>query len=100
MQNDNLEMTLEEAIDKIKWTSLYRYECDFEKEKQSDLFKALELAIETMEKQIPQKPKYIPVDCDGVYREYICPTCGEWLFKKTKRQYCLCGQKLDWSDEK
>lgn len=34
-------------------------------------------------------------DCEDDY--YICPTCGDKFY--SKRDYCSCGQQLDWSDE-
>ena len=34
-------------------------------------------------------------DCEDDY--YICPTCGDKFY--SKRDYCSCGQRLDWSDE-
>lgn len=34
-------------------------------------------------------------DCEDDY--YICPACGDKFY--SKRDYCSCGQKLDWSDE-
>ncbi len=45
-------MTVQEALDLIKQVPLYRYECELEKGRQSDLFKALNTAIESMEKQV------------------------------------------------
>lgn len=40
----------EEAIEKIKQTPVYRYECELEEDSQSDLCKALCKAISDMEK--------------------------------------------------
>lgn len=34
-------------------------------------------------------------DCEDDY--YICPTCRDKFY--SKRDYCSCGQKLDWSEE-
>lgn len=67
---------------------------------------ALDMAIEALEKQIPEKPLDI---CTPVVTWGICPFCrGELnkIGKQTNRvfktnAYCMdCGQALDWSDEK
>ena len=65
---------------------------------------AMEIAVEAMEKQIPQKPKKI-----GHWR--LCPNCYEkygfsynYLVGMKQREhddisYCLgCGQAIDWSE--
>lgn len=63
--------------------------------------KALDVAIQALEKQIPKK-----VVKDGKW-SYKCPCCGECAetdcgddFYDYRLDYCNgCGQKLDWSDE-
>lgn len=41
-------------------------------------------------------PDYDKLDnCEDNY--YICPTCRDKFY--SKRDYCSCGQKLDWSEE-
>lgn len=60
--------------------------------------KALPIAIEALEKQIPKKP------LDFGDESYLCPYCkrnnfykGEYL---DKQNYCdFCGQRIDWSEE-
>ena len=42
-------MTEREAIEIIKFVPLYRYECELEKGRQSDLFQALNVAIKALE---------------------------------------------------
>lgn len=42
-------MTEREAIEIIKQVPLYRYECELEKHRQSDLFQALYMAIQALE---------------------------------------------------
>lgn len=42
-------LTIQEAIELIKQVPLYRYECELEKHRQSDLFQALNLSIEAMQ---------------------------------------------------
>ena len=61
-------------------------------EEMSDYKDALEMAVNALEKQIPQKPK-----TDDRYVIYICPCCNNLI--KLCKNYCeYCGQKLDWSD--
>lgn len=62
---------------------------------------AIDIAKETLEKQIPKKPNYI---FDGNEHRALCPTCKhfdldmglyEWA-----RKYCgECGQAIDWTHE-
>ena len=57
---------------------------------------ALDIAIEALEKQIPEKPK---LDNDnGIYETEHCPNCNRQLFPN--EHHCRCGQALDWSDTK
>ena len=57
---------------------------------------ALDMAIEALEKQIPEKPK---LDNDnGIYETEHCPNCNRQLFPN--EHHCRCGQALDWSDTK
>ena len=58
-----------------------------------NLIDALEMAIQALEKQIPNKPK--ERDCIGFYT-LACPVCKCALY--LYEPYCdNCGQKLDWS---
>lgn len=84
-----------EAIEKLKNMRLYMQiedennDCKFTE----DDYKANEMAIQTLEKQIPQKPK-----TDDRYVMYICPCCNNFI--KLCKNYCEnCGQKLDWEDD-
>ena len=60
--------------------------------------KSIEIAIQSLEKQIPKKPHKNFEKFSGVW----C-SCGKYLGKGyfvDKPIYCPdCGQKLDWSDE-
>ena len=68
---------------------------------------AMEIAVEAMEKQIPKMPR-IKKDDYLLTDEYYCPICSHYfgtkgsrsiiLFDKSK--YCICGQKIDWSEDK
>ena len=83
-------MTVQEAIDLIKQVSLYRYECELEKGRQSDLYEALYLAIEALEKQILKKQSENIVG-------YYCTECKR--FFEGVHNYCEnCGQAIDWSE--
>ena len=56
---------------------------------------AIEVAIEVLRKQIPEKVVALqePLDCCA------CPECGRYHNKKFVASYCdLCGQALDWSE--
>ena len=97
-----------EAIEKLKNMRLYMQiedknnDCKFTE----DDYKANEMAIKALEKQIPKKPtpidyeKYIDViDNARLLRgAYWCPNCKRVV---KSGSFCNdCGQKLDWSDEK
>lgn len=101
-------MTANEAIEKMKNMRLFMHiedennDCKFTE----DDYKANEMAIQALEKQIPKKPimKQYFEDLEDGY--LCCPTCGEILTdripadNKTFYFHCMnCGQKFDWSDE-
>lgn len=58
------------------------------------------LAIKALERQIPKKP----YDVDTERKTFDCPECLSKLYiNKDVRDCgycCICGQALDWSDEK
>ena len=101
-------MTESEAIEKMKNMRLFMqitYE-NSEHKFPEDYYKANEMAIQELEKQIPKKP-IMKQYFEDLEDEYLCcPTCGEILTdripddNKTFYFHCMnCGQKLDWSDE-
>ena len=58
---------------------------------------AFQMAINTLEKQMPKKPVFYAHD-------YYCSVCNSLVgnneFEWKRFKYCdNCGQKLDWSDE-
>ena len=63
--------------------------------------KAISMAIEALEKQIPKKPLHM-------HKNYYCPICKEdgWMLwddaiPNDMDKYCgMCGQAIDWSDDK
>lgn len=52
---------------------------------------ALQLAIKSLEKQIPQKPYKVGI------RDYECPKCHKVLH--VVGYPCRCGQMIDWRGE-
>lgn len=97
-----------EAIEKLKNMRLYMQiedesnDCKFTE----DDYKANEMAIKALEKQIPKKP-IMKQYFEDLEDEYLCcPTCGEILTDRIPADnknfyfYCMnCGQKFDCSDE-
>ena len=98
------EMTESEAIEKLKNMRLYMQiedknnDCKFTE----DDYKANEMAIQALEKQIPKKPIFAN-NMMTKDKFLMCPCCefrfpDSLVFLKTR---CWnCGQKLDWSEEK
>ena len=96
-------MTDSEAIEKLKNMRLFMQiedknnGCKFTE----DDYKANEMAIQALEKQIPKKPM---ISYDERVKENWC-SCSVCAFgfgwKRTIHyKYCPdCGQKLDWSNE-
>ena len=101
-------MTESEAVEKLKNMRLFMQiedennDCKFTE----DDYKANEMAIQALEKQIAKKP-IMKQYFEDLEDEYLCcPTCGEILTdripadNKTFYFHCMnCGQKFDWSDE-
>ena len=99
-------MTESEAVEKLKNMRLFMQITDKNSENKfaEDDYKANEIAIHALEKQIPKKPTY---EGDGysdghlVYDTWICPLCEKrYEVDYDDYDYCPnCGQKLDWSDK-
>ena len=102
-------MTESESVEKLKNMRLFMQiedennDCKFTE----DDYKANEMAINALEKQMTKKPIMKPY-FDDMEEEYLCcPTCGEILTDRTLLDnkdfyfHCLnCGQKFNWeSDE-
>ena len=90
-------MTESEAVEKLKNMRLFMQiedennDCKFTE----DDYKANEIAIQALEKQMPKKPK--ERDCIG-FDTLACPECKMALY--LYETYCdNCGQKIDWSDD-
>ena len=93
-------MTAQEAIKRIKETPLYRYEACLEEKRQSDLTKALLLAIKALEKQMPKKPVYKESTDKHEDGCWVCPVCGGTVGVYDLRdKWCSdCGTMMDWSE--
>ena len=101
-------MTSSEAIEKLKNMRLFMQITDENSEHKfpEDYYKANEMAIQALEKQIPKKP-IMKQYFENLEDEYLCcPTCGEILTDRIPADnntfyfHCMnCGQKFDWSDE-
>lgn len=101
-------MTESEAIEKLKNMRLFmqiedeKNECKFTE----DDYKAIDMAIQALEKQIAKRP-IMKQYFENLEEEYLCcPTCGEILTdripadNKTFYFHCMnCDQKFDWGDE-
>ena len=100
-------MTEREAVEKLKNMRLFMQiedennDCKFTE----DDYKANEMAVQALEKQIPKKP-----DCIED-KMWCCPVCDnhllpKWVKYPTKLMpkteglpHCMsCGQAIDWSD--
>lgn len=82
-------MTYEEAVYQLT---------NFEGTHETPSIEAIELAIKTLEKQIPKKPINKNKVNDGYFWEWVCPNC-EVIQIGTEKPYCPeCGQAMDWSD--
>ena len=107
-------MTVSESIEKLKNMRLFMQiedknnDCKFTE----DDYKANEMAIQALEKQIPKKPNKTIDSSWGIQREaHTCPVCDYYLTEvhfiapqkiesNKKITYCeTCGQAIDWSDE-
>lgn len=83
-------MTPQEAIEKIKEHT----EIHFKKEKGMCplITEALNMAVNTLEKQIAKKPIKNELSCSGI----VCPYCQGYI--SYSNDFCgNCGQSLDWS---
>ena len=94
-------MTENEAIEKLKNMRLFMqiedksYDCKFTE----DDYKANEMAIQALEKQIPKKPVKSEKQVVRYVNTYYCPICNLGITGTNIAKWCYhCGQKLDWSD--
>lgn len=69
-----------------------------------ELCEAVDMAIISLEKQVPKTPVYEGDDCaDGVmiYDTWICIRCGKhYELEYDYYDFCPnCGQAIDWGDD-
>ena len=101
-------MTPEEAIKTI--TQMLNEFCN-EDSYAPECKDAVDMAIDALRKQIPEKPmKSIDSYNENLYK-LNCPTCGKYIAYGNSRVGTLnkftmapdmcgfCGQRIDWSDE-
>lgn len=99
-------MTESEAVEKLKNMQLFMQIEDENNDHKfaEDDYKANEMAIQALEKQIPKKPRKTD-SYKGVLKRvyaYVCPTCGnvcleKYMNERKNTMFCWnCGQKLDW----
>lgn len=94
-------MTESEAIEKLKNMRLFmqiddnKNECKFTE----DDYKANEMAIQALEKQIPKKPIKSENQVVRYVNTYYCPTCKLGITGTNIAKWCYhCGQKIYWGD--
>lgn len=89
-----------EAIDIIKQVPLYRYECELDKGRQSDLFQALNKAISDMQEKIEKEDvcEWKLFDVEANAYDSTCGGAfwfGEGDTKDNGFNYCpYCGKKI------
>lgn len=96
-------MTESETIEKLKNMRLFMQIIDKNSEHKfaEDDYKANEMAIQALEKQIPKKPVKSEKQVVRYANTYYCPICNLGITGTNIAKWCYhCGQKLDWSDEK
>ena len=93
-------MTWSEAVEKLKNMRLFMQieddnnYCKFTE----DDYKANEMAIQALEKQIPKKPVKSEKQVVRYVNTYYCPICNLGITGTNIAKWCYhCGQKLDWS---
>ena len=95
-------MTVQEAND---WLIELKDSEEIQEFYYADNFKeALQVAIESMEKQIPKKPLKVKGECFARTKEgkgdyeviLLCPNCREEILVPPFP--CTCGQLIDWID--
>ena len=69
--------------------------------KENETFEYMyDLLIETLEKQIPKKPKVMETTLVGEKFWWYCGHCGASLHTNTKHNHCsYCGGKVDWGNK-
>lgn len=98
-------MKVQKAIKNINALNAVCWQKDFYDE---EFARALALAIQSLEMQIPKKPIYSDFDDNGndeiIPYKAVCPVCGcEFEFgtwNDEENHHCKCGQKIDWEGDR
>lgn len=90
-------MDMQNAIDYFKNYIEFCKQPDME----APTLEPYEIAVKTMENQIPKKPIFKFIDgCKNKF--YSCPECGSYVMSalnQRKIKHCMeCGQAIDWSE--
>ena len=100
MTNEKIKEILDRCNGRFGWVQIH---IDTE---ENYLLMPLADLVELLEKQIPKKPIYSDYDDNG-FGDVIpytakCPVCGyEFDFGTwNENHHCICGQALDWSEER
>ena len=100
MTNEKIKEILDRCNGRFGWVQIH---IDTE---ENYLLMPLADLVELLEKQIPKKPIYSDYDDNG-FGDVIpytakCPVCGyEFDFGTwNENHHCICGQTLDWSEER
>lgn len=96
-------MTPQEAIEALKLINLKRVHPFYSWE---EMLEVRNIAIESLEKQIPKKPYKTKEPISQKQNDYYCSVCKRYLGDDMELkhaclqpEYCQhCGQALDWSD--
>lgn len=88
-------MTPQEAIKRIKHHNELHSRA--EKHFAIRITKALNMAVEALEKQIPKKTTERQYTPNGTLIYGHCPNCG-WFTKNTFNYCGKCGKALDWGE--
>nr|DAR48701.1 MAG TPA: TFIIB zinc-binding [Bacteriophage sp.] len=96
-------MTESEAVDKLKNMRLFMQTEDKNSEHKflEDDYKANEMAINALEKQMPKKVQLRHIHKFDGFDDGECPTCSLNVSRDCDGTdvFCSdCGQKLDWGD--
>lgn len=87
------------------------FDVNFEGHTAEEVADAMELAMEALEKQIPQQAEYVTDYTWAIgNKQPICPECERYIspivfipvegVEAKKISYCeFCGQAIDWSED-
>ena len=89
---NTIAKTLIEAFENLKIEDVNMFKLGYNK--------AIDMAIQALEKQIPKKPIKSENQVVRYVNTYYCPTCELGITGTNIAKWCYhCGQKLDWSEE-